>query len=655
MDQAVKKRRPNRAQRVVAAARRRQVALGNIHDLPSTRLERGDANNRQSLFAIFPKSGGGEPDRLDLSFLLNFPNLIDHFADAILKWGASKRHTTRYECVRALRYGWFSYLGAAGLSNLHSSEIDAQVMAGFNSWAHSQIKRDGKALHPNTTRTTLGSLRIIFRHMPGWSDLREIVPAGPRGALKRGVPTKALAFSDMVAVMRAVEKEVLELRDRLEAGRRLLEIGREYIRQGKQLVKNPQQKEEARSEANIALALAMLDERYPGIIPDRSVIQKDDSLLAWTLNFALGSAKSSHYLYATSRDLVPLVLSIAAATAFNPSTLLKLCWSNIKRNVDRLDVGHPQVQFSVIDDGQEGAGEEEHLGHATTLVKIKGEKPRASRQIVCLLDAEAPSASGVSLNLVLDLLEALTARIRPQVADKAQYADRVFLFVPQRSAKLPRGFGFDSRTADMPWVHALRTFIVDNNLPSFTLKSIRASILDYAQLFNAGDLEAARQAGNHTRRATTWTYYTSDLAKRLLQESTAETMLLRDRWITSQGKLDPRPFRNWTHKGCATPGWVCLDPFDSPRPNQKMGRMCTAYGECPDCPLAAASPNNSHNVMLYEALRRAIYRSITSVTTAVWRERWAPVVAALDAMLEYVSPSVLQEARNLVVELPDVG
>lgn len=656
MKASPKSARTSRAQRVVDKARRTKAAQGNVEDLPSTRLERGVADGRHTLTAVFHKKSGGKPDRLDLSFLLDFPGQADFFANAILTWGKQQRQTTRYERTRSLRTGWFTYLDQSGLADLVPSAIDEQIMTGFSSWVRQRRNPDGQPLHPNTIRHELGVLRVVFRNAPGAVHLMEMVPAGPRGAARKTNPSDVLRFDELLRVMAAVEKEVLALRDRWSEGRRLLEQGRQYLQQGKALVPNPQRRaEEARGEANLALTLAMLDHRYPGVIPDRSVIQEDHSLLAWTMNLALGGARTTRYFYATSRDLVPLALSIAFATVFNPSTILKLCWKNIDRNVDRLSNGRASVQFVVSDEDEDGESAAEAEPPGTPLTKVAGDKPRAGRQLVRLLDGEAGGPDQVSLNLVLDLLTEMTARIRPHVIDRDQYGDRVFLFVQQNSQKRPRGFALESRTGDMPWAHGLRKFVSDNRLPSFTLKTIRASLLDYSQLFNHGDLEAARLTGNHSSRVTTWTHYTSNLVKRLLQEAVAETMLLRERWLQSDGKLDPRKFRNWTNKGCATPGWVCLDPFDSPRPNQKTGTLCTAYGECPDCPLAAARPSNPRNVMLYEALRRAIYRSVARVTAAVWRERWAPVVAALDAMLTHVPAQILEESRKLAVELPDVG
>ena len=646
----------SRAQKVVDKAKRTNAAQGNAQNLPSTRLERGVVDCRRTLTAIFTKKGGGEPHRLDLSFLLEFPGLTDLFADGILNWGKPLKQRSRIEDTKALRARWFSYLIEKRLANLLPSQLNEQIMAGFKSWLHQKLKADGKPLHPKSIGRALSVLRNVLRNSPGAGQWLDLVPAGPRGAVRKSDPTEVLQFDQLLSLIVAVEKEVLALRDRWEDGRRLLAQGQNLRQQGRTLCRNPREREEARAEANRALALAMLDLRYSGVVPDRGVIHADDPLLAATIDCAMGSAKATGYFYASARDLVPLALSIAFATVFNPDTVLKVCWKNIDRNMDRLSNGRPAVQFDVSgEEDEQEVSETETSG--TPLTKVTGDKPRAKRQLVRLLDPQASGPDQVSLNLVLDLLKAMTTRIRPHVIDHEEYGDRVFLFVQKVGQKRPKSFGDSSHSAsaDITWQHGLRRFIADNELPAFTLKTIRATLLDYTQLFNRGDLEAARQVGNHSDRVITWTHYTSNLVKRLLQEATGETLLVRERWLQSDGKLDPRKFREWTDKGCATPGWTCLDPFDSPRHNQKEGKLCTAYGECPGCPLAAARPNNPRNVMLYEALRRAIYRSVTRVTASVWRERWAPVVAALDGLLARVPTHILKESRKLSVELPAIG
>ncbi len=655
-----KKIRNKRARQVFEAARRRNAEQANVQNLPSTRIEHGTAGGKPTLTAIFPKKGGGEPDRLDLSFLLAFPGLTDFFAEALLKAIKNYRTMSRIGFAQNLRGSWFAFLGERGYTNLRPADLDEQIFTGFNTWLSQRRKADGSAYLPMTIGSKLNALRgaLGASKMPSLIDL---VPSGPRGAQRKVEPTEVLQFDQLLAVISAVEKEVLALREDWEKGQSILMRGRELRRNGAVLVKSPRTRNvTVVEESNLAVAIALIDQRYPGVIPDQTVINADNALLGYTIKYGISTGKMTRYFYPSARELVPLVLSIAISTVFNSNTILTLNWKDIDRNVDPLSNGRRAVQFDVTQEADEvDTSMEAEASDATEsrLTKITGDKPRARRQLVRLLDPEGGGVNQVSLNMVLDLLIAITSRIRPFVIEPERYGDRIFLYVQKNRMKRAKGFGGDTYDAvgDKTWSDAIAKFIKDNNLPSFTLKTIRATMLDYVQLFNRGDLEAARQVGNHASRVTTWTHYTSDLVKRMLKEATGETMLVRERWLDSEGKIDPRKHSEWESKGCATPGWICLDPFDSPRPNQKQGRLCSAYGECPDCPLSAARPVNPSNVMLYEALRRAIYRSMIRVTAPVWKDRWAPVVAALDGLLANVPPQVLQESRKLTVELPDIG
>lgn len=654
MDAVPKNKRASRAQQVVDVSRRRDSEKGNAQNLNFTRLERGICNGKLTLTAVFAKAGVGEPDRLDLSFMLDFPALVDLFSEGVLRWGRPLSHLSRVNGSKNLSSFWFKYLSLKGFNEISPSRLDEEIMTGFNTWLHQLRKANGKPLHPRSIAQALGAVRSVLRSAPEAGEWLDLVPDGPRGAARKSNPTEVLDFDQLLRVMAAVENEVLVLRDRWETGRQLIEKGRHFLLEGRALCPNPKRAIDAHAVDNIALALAKLDRLYSGVIPDLSVVTKDDPLLARTIQCTIGGKQAAGYFYAGARDLVPLVLSVAVATVFNPDTVLNMCWGNIDRKVNRMGNGRSSLSFDVTDE-EVGVVEEAELD--SHLIKITGYKPRAKRKLVRLLDPEASGPDQVSLNMVLDLLTEMTVRIRPHVIDKNVHGDRLFIFVQKNMKKRPKGFGGGpySTSTDIAWSGALRNFIDHNKLPDFSLKTVRATMLNYVQLFNRGDLEAARQVGNHSKSIITWTHYTSDLVKRLLQEATGETLLVRERWLQSDGRLDPRAFRNWSDKGCATPGWTCLDPFDSPRPNQRKDRLCKAYGECPDCPLAAARPQNPHNVMLYEALRRAIYRSVTRVTSMVWRERWAPVVAALDGLLARVPSHVIDQSRRISVELPDIG
>lgn len=462
-----------------------------------------------------------------------------------------------------------------------------------------------------------------------------------------------------MAIWQAAEKETLALRDRWTRSRVLLAQGRQLMAQGRRLALNPGKRErdnlEATSDANLALCLAKVDAAFPSVIPKLSRILENDFSLGMSVRYAFGRDEIIRYLYCSSRDLVPLVLLLGFATAFNPDTLLSLEWKNIDREVDRL--GTNAVRICIEEAVEEGdvEGSVARDQEEVPMLSIQGGKRRANRTLRRLLDPTPSGPSQVSLNLVLDLLRDLTARIRSEVL--AEHKDRVFVYVPSINYKGPKGYGrnTDSPSGDNVWCRALMNFCKEHDLPQFSLKQIRFTLLDYVQLLNRGSLEASRQVGNHGSRITTWTHYTSNLMRRLLQESTGEILLTRERWIDTGGSIDPRTTPAKFDKSSATPGFHCLDPFDSPRPNQNRSRLCRAYGECPSCPLAATKPLDAVAVMYWEALLRAIYRSVSTMTATMWTARWAPVVSELKALIALVPETVLAQSRRMTVELPDVG
>lgn len=657
--QSGKKRKSSAAARVVAQANTRAAEAGKVTPLDAERIEHGeDENGQPTLTAIFPRKGF-EPDRVNMSYLLDFPGLKNLFAKCFLNWGRPNAQITRKSTSGLLRSGWFRYLQQNKLNKMLPAQIDEQVLSGFNQWLHLQTSRSkGKvgavqSLNPNTIRRALGSLRLMLGATPELRFLAERMPRGPRGSHRKANPTEVLTQAQLAAVWAAVEKEVLAIQDRWVRGANLLKAGHKMLETGHKLVQNPRG-DAAKTDANLALFLAMLDTAYPGAIPGLAVIKKHNLLLGETDAHAFSHKVVIGYFYLSSRDLVPLALYITLATAFNPETVLKLTWSNIARNVDR--IGTPSVQFDVTEallaESENAAGQE----YTATLLKIKGEKPRAMRQILRLLDPTSADPSQASLNLVLDLLRDMTKRIRPFVFK--EHADRVFVFTTARGPiKVTKGFGAvgSDIAADANWGVHLTNFVKENELAPFTLQTLRVTLLDFVQLVSGGDLEKARQVGNHESRVTTWTHYTSDLVRRLLKEATGEILLMRDRWIETDGVIDPRRTSKNSDKACATPGFHCLDPLNSPRPNQKLGRLCDGFGECPSCPLAMASPGNSLDVAWWEALQRAIYRSVSTMTAGMWQERWAPVASDLKTLIETVPEDVLAKSRSFQVELPNVG
>lgn len=606
---------------VVAQARRKAAAANNVTQIVMTRLNSGtDQNGIPFLCAIFPSHSGGEPASIDLSYLLEFPNLMELFSSAFLVWGSPVAHRSRMEVSGTLRRYFFSFLASAGYQQAAPHDIDDQLLGAFDRFL-TEPRRNGQPLNPNTIGDALGAIRRVLGVLdcgPLASvavSLAERVPPGPIGAYMKSDAVDVISLDNVIAIVAAAEKELRELKARWERGRRMIDEGRHELAKGH------------RDFQDLAICLAAIDGAFPGVIPDLPEIYAHDRGLGSAVQHVHRVTEVSSYFYPTGRDLVPFALLLSVATAFNADTVLSLEWSNVE-SVDRL---------------------------GKRAVKIIGLKPRAGEDMVRLLDASVDDPNQVSITMLLGLLRTITERIRPCI-DVIEQKNKLFVYVQQFNAKQPKSFGNVKQgpTNDIVWTRSLANFRIDNNLDRFTLSQLRPTLIDMT-LFLNGDLAAAQAVGNHRKPYTTWTFYTSSGVKKRFLERLGEVLVLRQRWIDSMGVIDPRRLTQSHDKSAATPGFICLDPFDSPRKNQSKGRPCKAYGECPSCPLAAADLGDASTVALYFALKQSIYRSQTNMSAQTWLLRWAPVLADLNALLEMIPQSMSESSKRFHFTLPLVG
>lgn len=617
----------------VAQAKAKIKQDGKTGFIAQTRTEHGrdPKTGEPTLTAVFPRDGGREPHHVDLSFLLAFPNLQPMFAEAFLCWGASLTPGTRLAYKDTLRLYFFTYLGSDCSTVLYPEDIDDELLTGFRESLLDKSGRRAKPLHPSTVSRALSVLRSILESLtPGpWTRVArcivERIPSGPAGATRKVTPTEVLGMSQLLAIIEAAETEVLATEQRFTKAAMLLAAGRERLQDPGRFTNNTRA-----DYQDLDVCLAAVDESYPGMIPDLAAIKVLHPALGGAIQYMHGMGEVTSYFYPSGRDLVSFALLLAITTVFNPDTVLRLNWSDI--NFDKDQAGTPAIE-------------------------IVGAKGRAACDLVRVLDPDAAVSLRLSLKKMLTCLQQITMRIRPHLA--SEHADRLFVYVQQNMVKRPKGFGVDGEknqpsSRDIVWATALKNFIKDNKLPSFTLGQMRPTILDLVQ-FMDGSLEAARKVGNHGNPATTWTHYTSGGVRARYRERIGQVIVLRERWLQTGGDIDPRCLAPGQDKGAATPGFSCLDPFNSQRPNQQQGRLCKDYGGCPSCPMAAAHPSDPLCVGYYTALEAAIYRSQGAMNARTWIERWTPVLADLAALRAWIPPDVLEASREISIQLPNVG
>ncbi|OEZ47064.1 hypothetical protein [Duganella sp. HH105] len=627
-------RRPSSAASNAAQMKARIDRNGKIGSITQSRVECGidPRSDKQTLTVIFPRRDGREPHHLDLSFLLDFPNLQPMFTEALQSWGTNLTPKTRISCSASLRCHFFAYLKSAWSNMLNPEDIDDELLTGFRESLLNKSERGAKALHPTTVGSALCDIRTVLSALTTgpWAyianQIAERVPPGPAGADRKAEPTEVLGLAHLLAILEAAEHEVRAIEHRFANGAMLLAEGRLRLRDPDRVTNNT-----CWDYREFTTCLAAIDKAYPGVCPSMQMLKKKYPTLGRAVRSTHGLSQIDSYLYPSNRDLVPFVLLLSIATVFNPETVLSLNWSDI--DFDKDQAGTPAIE-------------------------IVGKKGRAERDLVRLLDPNAALSSQLSLKQTLICLQNITSRIRPHLAP--EYADNLFVYVIRTSHRRAKGFGIDDerrvipRATDQAWQGALRHFIKDNRLAIFTLRQLRPSILDLVQ-FMDGSLEAARKVGNHSSPVTTWTHYTSGGVRARYRERIGQVILLRERWLQTGGVIDPRRLAPSQDKGAATPGFACLDPFDSPRPNQQAGKLCRDYGGCPSCPMAAAYPTDPLCVGHYLALEVAIYRSQSTMSAKTWVERWTPVLADLAALRKLIPADVFKASSKISIHLPNVG
>jgi len=326
-------------------------------------------------------------------------------------------------------------------------------------------------------------------------------------------------------------------------------------------------------------------------------------------------------LYPDINEIVPMLVVVCAFFALNPS-----------------------LTFKLRKDGSDYAFKS--LGDVERLHMYPHKERAGLRQRNVLTVTAHPDNPGQ----ILKYLERRTLRLglmRPELADRA-FAH--FSFRVRRAVAL--------NVSDLCWKSALKRFADRHGLPEFTLAQLRPTTLDLVHELSGGNIIAMQAVAMHTDAQTTYTYYTSDAQLRRNRERLGEMQMQMERWAFTGGKIRPedRP-HGLADQGAATPGFTCLDPKDSPIPGEVRGELCTAYGRCPECPLALVDPTSpralAYLVMLNERITEAHERM---ADPSAWHLRWAPVQEELlTYWLAGWDPGIAEKSRTIPIpELPHV-
>lgn len=549
-------------------------------------------------------------------------------------WAGSVSQSSRLLRQRILNRYFAGYLNSLR-RDVDVYSVDEAFWNGFKEYLLLPSEKNS-ILRPVTRRNIIHAVGMVLqsaREDPQYSSGarylmdRSGYPRNPwRDLASQVVPTKTISHRDKQQIITACLKEIEELADWLVRREAIKKDGREQIAKSRIYGIDLCYKSLGAS--------ALLSQKVCGenLINIHTIYNKDRQLY--------NAAKNRHRInnikrifYNTYPDLVPFVIPLTFLTAFNPETILSLKWSDVKYSYDGSMITITGRKMRSLSGQSSSVYSDEYEGSESTSVH----------------GSEIGIEGG--LHSILQTLKELTEGTR-QLINEDEFRDNIFIGAPQNTGLEIRPLsnhecGVNKGTG---WSRLLILFIQKHNLNPFTLKSIRATEAEDTFL-RTGDLLAVRDRLGHKSVQTTRTHYTSDWVRKVFIERIGETQELLVRWANSEGQIDPRGRMTW-EQGATTPGFFCHDPFDSPKPGQQRGSLCTAYGECPTCPLAAARIDQAHFVALYSALREAIVKaSLGRNGDKAWATKWSQIVLAIDQILDAVPIEILEQSRNYKIQL----
>ncbi|NII10673.1 hypothetical protein [Oleiagrimonas sp. C23AA] len=446
-------------------------------------------------------------------------------------------------------------------------------------------------------------------------------PRNTHSGAHRFASRKVLLNADMLKeIMRCAHEEVHEIRERFAEGRRLIRSGMAKLHAGSTNY----------FELDVALAAAV--QKYKETLPSGEQLVRDWPELAKAVYRTPphlrrrglkphGLTTLCKYRYATARDMVPFVLLLAIEGGFNPEALLNLSLDDIHQ--------------------------ETILGERR--VRISARKGRAHNEnYTKVLDYEVV---GPLIDLILDITKHIRKVTPPTISRQ------LFLYRPVWGSSL-KGTIFKSSSGPShsgSLTHALDDFVRRWSLSRFCLAQIRPTLADLISLQH-GSLIAS-QALRHQSYNTTEGHYVGSATRQREEEILGTAVEHLERYVATVGTIDVRPRARapYHDKGASTPGFVCLDPYDSPISGQRKYRLCRAYGHCPGCQHAVADPSDPLAVAFWLSLDRRINEAQEMLDARAWLDVWSPISTSLSGLLAVVPEEVIEAARELDVTVPQVG
>ena len=370
-------------------------------------------------------------------------------------------------------------------------------------------------------------------------------------------------------------------------------------------------------------------------LPSKAALKVHHPGMAWQITKLGGWKEVVRLVHPSVHDLMPFIALLACQTLFNKAVMTELGLDDIDH---REVAGTPRLVV-------------------TPLKRRAGKHQYRSFQI-----DDAPDNPDV----LIRFLERYTAGLRELVSDK--FKRRLFLFwtLAARGDEADRGagasafYGLTTGTGseDSRFTYAWNGWCKRNKFGDLAFSSLRITGLNLVHRASGGDVRAVAAMASHSSLEVFDHHYKSAHSRARNDRRMGKAMMLRDRMLASGGKIDPTRRLRGEDVEAATPGFGCLDPMASPIPGQREGRPCTAYGQCPACPLATTNTKVPANLVRLKQMEAEYVAAVGYLAPHYWRDKFSQNLGALrtEWLPAFTDPRVIEDASRMQARpLPPLG
>jgi hypothetical protein len=543
---------------------------------------------------------------VDCSALLVAPRLAVLFAEAIPRL-LTKRTTarTRYQKLVELKHGFFAFCG--GLPNaaeLDSGDVTHSLVSRFVEHIKVATNEVGAPRYSlSTQRHFLSTLRASIRILASIDRIQSGITV-PRLKGQQGNPTPPLDRDLYGRFLSRCRGDCLSTMTEVDLA----------LNRAEELVGVPVRQRPRGHQ----LAKAMIDafESY-AVVPERKVLQRIDQRMFDVIE-GVGYTAVRRAAHPMAQELTPFVYFLAGVTLYNAQPLMELKLAEVLETrilgVARMSL-HPY---------KTRAHHHQHRSFAVT------NEPDNPRNVIRFITRWTKRARSVAPKDTRESLFIFVPRNRK--------ADNVVRPLYDRELGMSREFSNHSRK-----------YCKKHGFPSIGTRALRATGADIAdEIFDGDPVEVEALLG-HVPENIRNPSYRSEKSRERDEEKLSGAMIARERWIASGGRVDSRLEAGTRDRSAATPGFRCLDLFNSPMPGERRGRACAAYGFCPTCPLAQPALNPAYAVARMLQLREKLDEARERLGMAVWLERFKAVADCIDQVWLplLATDDVLEVARRI--------